>query len=89
MTHRFLNVFDAEGNWQGNADRQIKVRENGVIVEYDMDEYAKAHGIKLPDAKKSKKTINTDVEDKHEDMERSRDTGNTDIDGDGDSESTE
>jgi hypothetical protein len=84
MEHRFLQLF-VDGKWTGKKDRSIKV--DGVV--HDMDEYAKSHGIELPDAKKSKKRINTDIEDKHEDMERSHDSGDTDIDGDGDSESTE
>jgi cytochrome b involved in lipid metabolism len=83
MEHRWMKLF-VNGVWT-RPDRTIKV--NGV--EHDMDEYAKQHGIELPDAKKSKKTINTDVEDKHEDMERSHDTRNTEVDGDGDSEGTE
>ena len=50
MEHRFLQLF-VDGEWTGNKDRSIKV--NGV--KHDMDEYAKAHGIELPDAKKHKK----------------------------------
>ena len=85
MTHKFLRLY-VDGVWTGSPDRTIRV--DGVT--HDLDEYAKAHGIDLPDAKKSKKTINTDIEEElHEDMERSHDTGSTDIDGDGDSESTE
>jgi hypothetical protein len=84
MEHRFLNLF-VDGVWTGNADRSISI--NGE--KHDLDEYAKAHGIELPDAKKSKKAINTDIEEKHEDMERSHDSADTDVDGDGDSESTE
>tara|TARA_R110000803_G_scaffold87688_2_gene154575 strand:+ start:321 stop:575 length:255 start_codon:yes stop_codon:yes gene_type:complete len=84
MEHKFLRLF-VDGEWTGNPDRSISI----AGVKHDLDEYAKTNGIKLPDAKKSKKTINTDVEVKDEDMERSHDTGNTEIDGDGDSESTE
>jgi hypothetical protein len=84
MKHKFLRLF-VDGEWTGNSDRSISI----AGVKHDLDEYAKAHGIDLPDAKKSKKTINTDVEVKDEDMERSHDTGSTEIDGDGDSESTE
>jgi cytochrome b involved in lipid metabolism len=69
------------GVWT-RPDRTIKV--NGV--EHDLDEYAKEHGIELPEGKKH---INTDVEEKHEDMEQSHDSGDTEVDGDGDSESTE
>ena len=81
MEHRFLNLF-VNGVWTGNPDRTISI--NGV--KHDMDEYAKQHGIKLPDAKKSKKQINTDIEEKDEDMEPTHDSGDTEVDGDGDSE---
>ena len=84
MEHKFLRLF-VDGVWTGHADRTISIAGE----KHDMDEYAKEHGIELPDAKKSKKTINTDVEEKHEDMERSHDSRDTDIDGDGDSKSTE
>jgi len=84
MEHKFMRLF-VDGVWTGNADRSISI--NGV--KHDMDEYAKQHSIELPDAKKSKKTINKDVKEKHEDMERSHDSGDTEVDGDGDSESTE
>jgi len=83
MEHKFLKLF-VDGKWTGKKDRSISV--DGV--KHNMDEYAKAHGIELPDSK-GKKQINTDVEEKHEDMERSHDSGHTDIDGDGNSESTE
>ena len=80
MEHKFLKLF-VNGVWT-RPDRTIKV--NGV--EHDLDEYAKEHGIELPEGKK---WINTDIEEPHEDMERSHDSGDTDVDGDGDSESTE
>jgi len=80
MEHKFLKLF-VNGVWT-RPDRTIKV--NGV--EHDMDEYAKEHGIELPEGKK---WINTDIEEKHEDLERSHDSADTDVDGDGDSESTE
>ena len=81
MEHRFLTLF-VNGKWTGNADRTIRV--NGEV--HDMDEYAKQHGIILPDAKKTKKHINTDVKEKHEDMERPHHDGHIEVDGDGDSE---
>ena len=84
MEHKFMRLF-RNGVWTGNPDRTIKI--NGVV--HDMDEYAKKHGIELPDAKKSKKKINIDIEEKHEDMEPAHDSGDTEVDGDGDSESTE
>jgi len=79
--HRY---FDAEGNYHGPADFKFKIGGE----EHDVYDYAKQHGIKLP-SKKSKKQINTDIEEKHEDMEQSHDSGHTEVDGDGDSESTE
>ena len=88
MEHKFLNLFDSEGNWKGNPDRTIRIK--GEI--HDLDEYAKEHGITLPSGPTSSKKankINTDIEEKHEDMEQSHDSGDTEIDGDGDSESTE
>ncbi len=80
MEHKFLKLF-VNGVWT-RPDRTIKV--NGV--EHDMDEYAQEHGIELPEGEK---WINTDVEEKHEDMEGSHDSRDTEVDGDGDSESTE
>tara|TARA_R100000734_G_C3248972_1_gene51152 strand:+ start:290 stop:550 length:261 start_codon:yes stop_codon:yes gene_type:complete len=80
--HRY---FDVEGNYHGPEDHKIHV--DGV--EYDMYQYAKEHGIELPDAKKSKKKINKDIEEKHGDMESSQHSGDTEEHGDGNSESTE
>jgi hypothetical protein len=78
MEHRFLKVF-VDGVWP-RPDRIIKV--NGV--EHDMDEYAKEHGITLPD---SKKKINKDVKEKdHADMEHKDHSRDIEVDGDGDSE---
>jgi hypothetical protein len=84
MEHKFLRLFK-DGVWTGNPDRSISIKGE----KHNLDEYAKAHGIELPEGKKSKKTINTDIEEKHEDLERSHDSGDTDVDGDGDSEGTE
>ena len=81
MEHKFLRLF-VNGVWTGHADRTISIAGE----KHDMDEYAKEHGIELPEGKK---WINTDIEEPHEDMERSHDSGDTDVDGDGDSESTE
>ncbi len=80
MEHKFLKLF-VNGVWT-RPDRTIKV--NGV--EHDMDEYAQEHGIELPEGEK---WINTDIEEPHEDMEGSHDSADTEVDGDGDSESTE
>ena len=53
MEHKFLRLF-VDGKWTGKEDRSITI--NGV--KHDMDEYAKEHGITLPDAKKSTKKVN-------------------------------
>jgi len=69
MEHRFLTLF-VDGKWTGNADRSISVREGSEVVTYNLDEYAKAHGIELPDAKKHKKTkieVNSNADMGHED----------------------
>jgi len=76
--HRY---FDAEGNYHGPADYKFKIGGE----EHDVYEYAKQHGIKLP-SKKSKKHINTDIEEKHEDLGKSHGSGDTEVHGDGDSE---
>ncbi len=86
---KFLRGFDSAGVWTKDS-RLIRVEENGVIREVDMDEYANEHGIDLPDAKKSKKTINIDIEEKgYGDMEQTFSDGSAEEHGDGDSESTE
>ena len=86
---KFLRGFDSEGVWTKDS-RIIRVEENGVIREVDMDEYANEHGIDLPDAKKSKKTINIDIEEEsYGDMESTHASGSPEEHGDGDSESTE
>jgi hypothetical protein len=71
MEHKFLKLF-VDGVWMGSPDRTIWV--NGV--EHDLDEYAKAHGIELPEGKKPKKQINI-VEEQHADMDRTGDTSDT------------
>ena len=73
MEHRFLRLF-RNGVWTGNPDRSISV--NGV--KHNMDEYAKEHGIEvtkwtLTTPNKPKK-VNTDIEEKHEDMEPAHDS---------------
>jgi hypothetical protein len=82
MEHRFLNIFE-NGVWP-RPDRIIKV--NGV--EHDMDEYAKEHGITLPDSgAKPQKKINTDVKEKeHADMEHKDHSRDIEVDGNGNSE---
>ena len=79
MEHKFLNLF-VDGVWTGKPDRSIRI--NGV--EHDMDEYAKEHGITLPDSKKLKKQVNS-----YADLEHQDDSRDTKVDGSGDSQSTE
>ena len=82
---KIQRYFDAQGNYHGPKDHKIKV--NGE--EYDLYDYAKKHGIELP-GKKSKKQINTDVEEKdHGDLESTFRDGSAEEHGVGDSESTE
>jgi len=84
MKHRWLTLF-VNGEWTGNPDRTIRI--NGVV--HDMDEYAKEHGIELPNAPtkpKTSKKVNIDVKEKHEDMEQPHHDGDIEVDGDGDSE---
>jgi hypothetical protein len=81
--HRY---FDAEGNYHGPADHIIKV--NGE--EHDLYDYAKQHDIELPGSKKSKKHINTDIqEESYGDMGEAFDEGSAEEHGDGDSEGSE
>ena len=84
MAFNHMKLYTQEGVWQGRKDRKITIQG----VEHKIDDWAKDNGIELPDSK-SKKQINTDVEETHEDMERPHDAGNTEVDGDGDSEGTE
>lgn len=84
MKHRFLRGFDHNGKWT-KPSRVIRV--DGV--EHDMDEYAKEHGIELPDAKSKKhkdikKEVNTNA-----DMGKTHDSGHSEVDGTRDSESPE
>ena len=79
MEHKFLNLF-VDGVWTGKPDRSIRI--NGV--KHDMDEYAKEHGIILPDSKKSKKQVNS-----YADLDKQDDSRDTKVDGSGDSQSTE
>ena len=84
MEHRFMRLF-VDGKWTGNEDRSIKVQ--GEI--HDLDDYAKEHGIELPDSKKHKpKDIKKEV-NSNADMGQQDDSRDHQIDGDGDSESSE
>lgn len=89
MEHKFLRLFK-DGVWTGREDRMITL-PNGDTV--NMDDYAKEHGIDLPDSsikhtkKAKKKEINIDIEEtSYEDMEESLDGGHTEVDDRGDSE---
>jgi len=84
MKHKFLRNFDAEGHWT-KPSRIITV--NGV--EHDMDEYAKEHGIELPDSKSKKhKDIKKEV-NTHADMGKQDHSGDHKVDGKRDSEGSE
>jgi len=80
--HKFMNLYK-DGVWCGSADRTITV--NGE--KHNLDEYAKEHGIDLPDAKKHKKTkpqVNS-----YGDMEHKDSSGDTEEHEHGDGQSTE
>jgi len=83
MEHKFLRNF-VDGVWTKES-RDIVVLQEGEYVTVDMDEYAKEHGINLPDSKgykKPKKEINTTTdikEHEHGDMEQQNDEGDTDV----------
>ena len=84
MEHKFLRNFNAEGKWT-KPSRTIRIHG----VEHDMDEYAKEHGIKLPDSKSKqhkdiKKEVNTNADMGQQDHSR-----DTEISRDGDSEGSE
>ena len=53
---------------------------------YDFRDLAKAHGVEIPSKSKSKKQKQVNS---YADMEQSFDSGDTEIDGDGDSEGSE
>ena len=84
MKHKFLKNYDLEGKWT-KPTRIIRISG----VEHDMDEYAKEHGIELPDSKSKKhkdikKEVNTNADMGKQDHHRDHK-----VDGDGDSESSE
>lgn len=76
-----------DGVWTGRPDRVITIDN----VEYDLDDYAKAHGIDLPDSKpKKSKKEHKDIEVNIDgDMEQTYDSGYTEEYGGGTSQSTE
>lgn len=71
MEHRWLKLFK-HGEWTGRPCRTITVKG----IEHNMDEYAKQHGIELPDAKKNnkpkdlKKQVNTNADMEQQDSSR-------------------
>lgn len=89
MKHKFMRLF-VDGKWTGKEDRSIRVQEGSEVITADLDEYAKQHGIELPDAKHKikpkdiKKEVNTNADMGHKDN-----SGDHQIDGDGDSEGSE
>lgn len=72
MEHKFLRLY-IDGVWHGHPERLIKVKG----VEHDLDEYAKEHGIELPDSKSKKhKDIKKEV-NTYADMDKQDDSGDT------------
>lgn len=86
MKHKWLKLFDADGNWTGTS-RNITIEVKGKIVTVDMDEYAKENGIILPDSKKQPKH-KTKV-NSNEDIREQDDSGIDPESGNGISEDTE
>lgn len=83
---RLLRRFDADGKYIGPADKTVRV--DGV--RYDMYEYAKSQGIKLPEHKEHKPKKKEDKEvNSYADMGQPLDEGHPEIDGDGDSQGEE
>jgi hypothetical protein len=82
QVHKIAKKCIVDGKW---------IRDSYDVViggeTYDFRDLAKEHGIELN--AKPKKQINTDIKEKDEDLEQSHDSGDTEVDGDGDSESTE
>ncbi len=79
MEHKWLKNFDAEGKWT-KPERILHI--GGEV--HKLDEYAKKHGIELPDSKKTKTKVNSNEDIRHKDSD-----GDDPIVGDGISESTE
>tara|TARA_R100001460_G_scaffold56043_2_gene95475 strand:- start:313 stop:525 length:213 start_codon:yes stop_codon:yes gene_type:complete len=65
MEHKWLKNFDADGNWT-KPERILHI--GGEV--HDLDEYAKKHGIDLPDSKNKKTKVNS-----NEDIQRQDDEG--------------
>ena len=79
MEHKWLKNFDADGNWT-KPERVLHI--GGKV--HDLDEYAKKHGIDLPDSKKKKTKVNS-----NEDIRQQDDEGINSESGNGISEDTE
>ena len=87
MTHnnRWMSHF-VDGVWTGPEDRMVTVFIGSEGTTHCIDDLAKEQGITLPDwdskpKTKSKKTLNTDVEEKsYEDMDGTHDSGDTEVD---------
>ena len=85
MTHKFMRLF-VDGKWTGNEDRSIMV--DGEC--HNLDEYAKEHGIELPDSKHSKKHKDIKKEvNSNADMGNKDHSGDHKVDGKRDSEGSE
>ncbi len=90
MEHKWLRLYKNDV-WTGREDRMVTLADGS---EHSIDDLAKQHGLDLPDSgakpkSKSKKTINTvvDIQEKrHEDMEGSLDSRDTEEHDGGDSE---
>ena len=77
--HKVLKLYK-DGVWQGNPDRTIVL--DGV--KHNLDEWAASNNIDLPDAKKSKKKVNTDIDIKEKDngsLEQEHHEGHTEESG--------
>ena len=77
--HKVLKLYK-DGVWQGKPDRTIML--DGV--KHDLDEWAATNNIDLPDAKKSKKKVNTDIDIEEKDngsLEQEHDEGHTEESG--------
>lgn len=77
--HKVLKLYK-DGVWQGKPDRTIML--DGV--KHDLDEWAASNNIDLPDAKKSKKKVNTDIDIEEKDngsLEQEHDEGHTEESG--------
>ena len=90
MEHKWMTLYK-DGVWTGREDRMVTLVDGS---QHCIDDLARQHGLDLPDSgakpkSKSKKTINTVVdiqENRHEDMEGSLNSRDTEEHDGGDSE---